>query len=220
MDTIKQIVLQEMNETRYSKHHIDGYIREFIEHHMQAKIAQGVKLVEQYMAKTYYESKNKRIAQLMGMDITRLVIDIFVGVAYCIREELFTSVSAQLAGRLHFSDKKDSISTVAELIAVLCTTNAFDIGKANKMASLVVLSRIDLPERLVAYIENSHYLPPMVCEPLELVNNYSSGYLSHKDSLILGSNNHHDDDICLDVLNIMNKTCLKLDTKYLSSIEE
>ena len=109
---------------------------------------------------------------------------------------------------------------MAEITAVLCATDAFDIEKANKMASLMVVSNIPLSERLVTFIEESQFLPPMVCEPLELTHNYSSGYLTHNDSLILGTGNHHDGDICLDVLNTMNKVALKLDTEFLSQVEE
>ena len=60
----------------------------------------------------------------------------------------------------------------------------------------------------------------MVCEPNELTNNYSSGYLTHNDSLILGKGNHHEGDICLDVLNKQNQTALRLDTDFLSKVEE
>ncbi len=220
METLKQIVLQEMNEKSFNRNHIDSYVRQFIEDTMPAKIQQGVSLVNNYLNGTYYESKAKRINQLVGLDITKVVIDVFVGIAYCLRPQLFTSVSAQLAGRLHLSDKADAIKTTAELLAVLCLTDVFDISKDNKFASLEVVSRIKLSAKIVEYIENSHYLPPMICEPLELTNNYSSGYLTHNDSLILGNGNHHDGDICLDVLNIMNKTALRLDTDYLCKVEE
>jgi hypothetical protein len=60
----------------------------------------------------------------------------------------------------------------------------------------------------------------MVCEPLELKSNLDSGYLTHKDSLILGRGNHHAGDICLDVLNRMNRVALKLDTDFLRTVEE
>lgn len=233
METIKQIVLQEINEQRYNRKHIDTKIKAAIESNteMQAKLKQGIELVTEYMSKTYkyttkdgttkiFESKMKRIAQLENLDIAALVLDIFVGIAYSQKPELFTSVSAQIASRLKFSDKTEAITTVAELLAVLCLTDAFDISKEDKMASLMVVSRIPLPETVLGFIENSQYLPPMVCEPLELTHNYSSGYLTHNDSLILGTGNHHDGDICLDVLNTMNKVALKLDTDFLSTVEE
>ena len=222
METMREIVLQEMNELRFNRKHVDAKIREEIKANpdMCDKMAQGVVLLKQYMAGSYYESKMKRIAQLVNLDLEAMVLDLFTGIAYCLRPELFTSVTAQLASRLKFSDKTEAITTVAEITAVLCATDAFDIEKANKMASLMVVSNIPLSERLVTFIEESQHLPPMVCEPLELTHNYSSGYLTHNDSLILGTGNHHDGDICLDVLNTMNKVALKLDTEFLSQVEE
>ena len=222
MDTMEQIQRQINIEMQYNRKHIDRYIRDEIETNpiMQAKIDQGIQLITEYMGKDYYESKNKRIAQLQGLDLRTLVTEILVGIAYCQKEELFTSVTAMMAGRLRFSDKLDAIKTVAELMAVLCLTDAFDILKADRSASLMLVSRIPLRVDTVRFIENSQYLPPMVCEPLPLENNYSSGYLTHNDSLILGTGNHHDGDLCLDVLNLMNRTPLRLDTDFLGTVEE
>jgi len=223
METIRQIIMQEGNEMRFNRKHIDTKIRAAIEGSdlMQAKLKEGVELVHDYMTKTYsYGSKNARVAQLAEMDVPAMVMDIFVGIAYCLEAELFTSVSAQLAARLNFSDRTEAITTVAELMAVLCATDAFDIDKASKMASLMVTSRIPLSEELVVFIVESQILPPMVCEPLKLTHNYSSGYLTHNDSLILGSGNHHDGDICLDVLNLMGTVALKMDLDFLSTVEE
>lgn len=216
------VAMQLGNEERYNRKHIDGYIREAIQtsETMQAKHLFGVQLVRNYMEKSYYPSKNARIDQLKGLDIEQLVMDIFVGVAHCLRPVQFTSVAAQTAGRLHFSDKIEAITTVAELLAVLCNTDAFDITKADKMASLMLVSNIPLSKELVTFIEESQYLPPMVCKPAVLENNYSSGYLTHTDSLILGTGNHHDGDICLDVLNTMNSTVLRLDTDFLATVAE
>lgn len=228
-----RVMLQEINEERYSRKHVDAKIRKELAASdlMQAKIAEGVELVNAYIGQHYtyvtkegvkkdFDSKNKRVAQLKDMDVKAMVEDLLVGIAYVLRPELFTSVTAQLAARLKFSDRTTAIQTVAELCAVLCQTDAFDIDKPSKMASLELVSRIPLSEGLVRFIEYSQFLPPMVCEPLELTHNFSSGYLTHNDSLILGSGNHHDGDICLDVLNLMNRVPLQLDTQFLSQVEE
>lgn len=222
METNQDIVVQEWIEEHYNRKHIDTKIREAIQAHpdMQAKLKQGAKMVQAYLEGNYYASKMARICQLNGMNVPALVLDMFVGVAYCLRPELFTSVTAQMAARLNFSDRTEAITTVAELLAVLCQTDAFDITKANKQASLMLVSCIPLPKSLIEFIENSQYLPPMVCEPLPLSHNHSSGYLTHNDSLILGSGNHHDGDICLDVLNTMNRVAFKLDLDFLSTVEE
>jgi hypothetical protein len=221
-ETIRDVVLQELNEERYNRKHIDTKIREAIEAEpsMQEKLLMGEQLVQEYLQGQYYASKMRRIAQLTDLDIPALVMDVFVGIAYCQRAELMTSVTAQMSDRLSFSDRVEAITTVAELIAVLCETDAFDILKESRQGSLMVVSRIPLPDTLIEFIENSQYLPPMLCEPLELVHNHSSGYLTHNDSLILGSGNHHDGDICLDVLNTINKVAFKLDLDFLSKVEE
>lgn len=221
MDSILQIVRQEDVEKRFNRKHIDGYIREAMKiEDNQAKITDGVARLQAWMAQSYYESKDARLAQLKMLDITKLVTDIFVGIAYVMKPQLFTSVTAQLAGRLGLDDKRDAILTIAEILAVLCNTDAFDITKEDQLASLMVESRLHIPDETKVFISQSEYLPPMVCEPLPLESNYDSGYLSHKDSLILGKGNHHDGDICLDVLNLVNKVALKLDTDFLLTVEE
>lgn len=222
MEPLRQVILQEQNEELYSRKHIDRKIKNALEAspEMLAKIDRGINLVRDYMSKDYYPSKMRRIEQLKAMDLHILVLDIFIGIAYLHKPELFTSVSAQIASRLKFSNHRDAIVTVAELMAVLCLTDAFDLVKEDKFASLMVVSRIVLPDSVTEFIHHSEYLPPMVCEPLTLTHNFSSGYLTHNDSLILGSGNHHDGDICLDVLNTMNRVALKLDTEFLSQVEE
>lgn len=222
METMKQVLMQETNELRFNRKHIDLKIKTELlaSPFMVSKLAEGEQLIKEYMAGSYYESKMKRIAQLVNIDIPSLVLDMFVGIAYILRPELFTAVTAQMASRLKLSDKKEAITATAEMIAVLCNTDAFDIFKEDKMASLHLVSRMKLSDALIKFIEESSFLPPMLCEPLELTHNYSSGYLTHNDSLILGSGNHHDGDICLDVLNIMNRVALKMDPQFLSTVEE
>ena len=233
METMRNVICQEMNEEHYNRKHIDTKIRAAIEANsdMQAKLLHGAELVMAYMTKDYtyttksgqvksFDSKNARIAQLKNLDVAALVMDVFVGVAYSLRPELFTSASAKMAARLGFSDHTEAITTVAELMAVLCQTDAFDIHKEKRQSSLMVVSRIPLPDNLISFIEDSGYLPPMVCEPLPLSHNHSSGYLTHNDSLILGSGNHHDGDICLDFLNTVNKVEMQLDLGFLSKVEE
>ena len=213
---------QEAIEKQYNRKHIDHKIREelALNEFTQRKIAEGVSLLQEWLDGEYYESKMRRLAQVKQLDLEELVTELLVGVAYFQEEELYTSGTAQLSSRLGWDDKTASILTVAEILAVLCMTDAFDITKAHAMASLGLVSKMPLSDALKHFINNSRYLPPMVCPPIELRHNRDSGYLTHKDSLILGSGNHHDGDICLDVLNLLNQVPLKLDTKFLSSLEE
>jgi hypothetical protein len=223
MHEFAQVMLQEGNELRYARKHIDKKLRDAImsDEDTMNKHKQGVEMLREWINTDFsYESKNVRVAQLRNLNLDELVMDIFVGVCYCQTPELFTSVSAQMASRLQMSDKTEAIQTVAEIMAVLCYTDAFEIVKYGKSASLMVVADIPLPDELIEYIEHSEYLPPMVCTPKVVTSNSESGYLTLNDSLILGTGNHHDGDICLDVINKVNAVPLSLDLEFLSTVEE
>lgn len=214
--------MQETNERRFSKRHIDEYLDTEIRNHpeTEAQVHDGVQRLQTWLGKFYYETKNTRLAQLQGVDLEEIVRTIFINVAYCQLPELFTSVTGQLAGALKMSEKAHGIITIGEMLAVLCLTDAFDIIKADRSASLVIQSRIPLSDRLLTFVHQTRYLPPMVCEPEELTTNHQSPYLTHNDSLVLGAGNSHSEDICLDVINIQNKVALSLDLEFLCTREE
>lgn len=222
MNQHELIDLQIDIEQKFAHKHVDAKIREEIDQNpdMAVKIREGAERLKNWLEGDYYSSKNARLIQLKKLDLERLVQEIFVGIAQVLVPTLYTSVVAQLAGRMGFDDKRDSITTMGEIVAVLCLTDAFDISKESPQASLTLVSRIPLSEKLVGFILNTRFLPPMLCEPKELHNNRESGYLTFNDSLILGSGNHHEGNLCLDVLNRMNQVKLKLDTDFLCKIEE
>lgn len=208
--------MQLANEHSYSRKHIDGYILDALQtEDMQRAINHGVQLLEEWRAQQFYASKQKRVDQLEDLDLRELVTKIMQGIAYIQKPELFTSVSAQLAGRLQFSDKPEAIATMAEILAVLCETDLFDITKESRQASLMLVSRIPLSQKLLEYIDNTTFQLPMVCPPEYVDQNRKSGYLTYNDSLILGTGNHHEGDICLDVINLQNSIPLKLNIEFL-----
>lgn len=214
--------MQETNERRFSRKHIDHYLDMEIRNNpeTEARVHDGVQRLEDWLGKSYYEAKNNRLAQLQGMNLEEMVRTIFINVSYCQLPELFTSVTGQLAGALKMSEKAHGIITIGEMLAILCLTDAFDIVKADRSASLVVQSRIPLSDRLLAFVQQTRYLPPLVCEPDELTTNYESPYLTFNDPLVLGAGNSHSEDICLDVINIQNRVALSLDLEFLCTREE
>lgn len=215
--------MQLANEHRFARAHIDGYIREFLrgEEDVNELLWKGVDLLQQYMDTTYaYESKNARIDQVRHLDLEQVVFEIFVASAYCQSPELFTAFTGKLAGYLHFDDKEDSIKTIAEMVAVLSDLGVFDLTKEHKQASIMVESNIELPDKLLNYVQNCSYLPPLVCLPKPLTRNRQTVYLTLANDSVILRNNHHENDVCLDVLNLCNSTALKLDIDFLCTVEE
>tara|TARA_B110000285_G_C15136495_1_gene627298 strand:+ start:1118 stop:2014 length:897 start_codon:yes stop_codon:yes gene_type:complete len=184
------------------------------------KVQQGIELLKQWLKESYYPKKDARLAQLDPLSLLNIVIDVFVCVAHCIGPVLYVSVTSKLAAKMGFNNHRDSIITIAEIVAVLCETDAFDIIKADARSSLMLINRLNLPTAVIERIENQHYLPPLVCKPKVVYSNYESAYLTFNDSLILGSNNGHNEDICLDVINLQNSIPLELHIPFLESVPE
>jgi len=226
--------VQQSNERRFSKKHINGYIDTAIRQNPnhESKVTHGVALLKDWIAywaapftdqcstEKYKIAKSARLSEIAAMDMEQLVRDIFICTAYVRSAELFVSVTAQLANKIGFDDHAKSIQTMAEIVAVLCNTDAYDILKSGPDSSLMLESNLELPLALVDAVNRSLYLPPMVCEPEEVKTNFESPYLTHNDCLILGRKNAHTEDICLDTINTQNSVALKLDLDFLSSVEE
>lgn len=216
--------MQRANEHRFAKAHIDGYIRRYLagEADVQEAIEQGIALLEEWRATEFdYESKNVRMQQIQHMDLRSLVTEIFVASAYAQRPELFISFTSKLCGVLKFSDKADSIKTIAEMVAVLSDTGVYVITKAHKYASLMVESNIVLTLELQAFVEGCAYLPPMLVPPEPLTaNRQAMNLTTGPESVILGSHNHHEHDVCLDVINQANEVALSLNLEFLCKVEE
>ena len=80
------------------------------------------------------------------MDVDALVMDMFVGVAYVLEPELFTSVTAKMAARLNFSDRAEAITTVAELLASLLAVAADTLQIVGAMPSDYIPALSGQPE--------------------------------------------------------------------------
>lgn len=215
--------MQLANERRFARQHIDGYLRDYIASDVElvTAVCKGVELLYQWVNGYFsYESKRVRVSALKTMDLTELVMDIAVGSAYCRAPELFTSFTAQMAGKLGFDDKLDSIKTVAEITAVLCETNLFDLIKNDRFDSWKIQSNIELDLRLQEFIKNSCFLPPLVMQPKILKHNKDTPYLTIGQESRILNKGHHNEDICLDVINKKNATELCLDVEFLCRVEE
>jgi hypothetical protein len=215
--------LQRSNEYTFGRTHINKRIDSAIRSDAtsEGRVHQGVTLLNDWLNATHtYPEKTARLAQLDTLHLEQLVRDIFINIAHCQRQELFVTVTAQLAYVLGFADHRDAILTVAEIVSVLCNTDAFDINKESKYASLTIQSKVYLPPELIDSIENCQYLPPMVSEPEDITSNFECPHLTFNSPMLLGKNNTHAGNLCLDVANIQNKVALQLNTTFLSTVEE
>ena len=214
--------IQRSNEYAFYRKHVDRYIKEELSTSPEVveKLNQGVEELTTWVNGSYYPKKQSRVNVVKGMDLHALALNIITTTAYITTPELFTSVTAKVASRLLFNDKADAILTIAEIMAVLASTDLYDIFKLESKDSLKVRNNIVFSDKLQQSIARSQYLPPLVCEPEPVKSNRQSGDLTHNQSVILQKENHHDDPVSLDVINLQNSTPLTINQEFLSVCKE
>lgn len=185
------------------------------------KLNKGVEILYSWFNEEHEIDKQLRLLALQQIDLPELVQHTVALVAlHCSKPMKLVSIASMCIGHLKMADKVDAIQTMAEVIAMLSDTDLFDCRKTDN--GWVVVSRVGLDEEMLRYAYNAFYLPPLIIKPRTVRHNRDSGYITQRgESLILGFyENHHDDDICLDVINILNANEYELDIDIISSLSE
>ena len=136
------------------------------------------------------------------------------------KPELYTSVVGEVASVIGMTDKGDGAKVAAELLATLAELDIYDLFKNTDRGSIYLVSAFELDEKIAKFIEQTMYLPPMICPPREIRTNHDSGYLTKRESMILGKGNFHTGDICLDSINKFNQVALSLNVRLLKTFSE
>ena len=182
------------------------------------KLNRGIEYVNTWLNKDHDIDRELRLLAVRELDIKELVMQVVACISLeCQKPMKLVSVASLCARHLNMSDKVEAIHTMAEIIAVLGETDLFDNKKTRE--GWIVISRVGLDAEVTQYADNALYLPPLIIKPRKVRHNRDSGYITQRgESLILGFyENHHDDNICLDVLNILNSNEYELDTDFIDN---
>jgi len=66
-----------------------------------------------------------------------------------------------------------------------------------------IMANYSLDDDTAAFINQTKYLPPMICKPVPWDDNSNGGHLQGSSSILLGHLNHHEDNQAVDVINIL-----------------
>ncbi len=182
------------------------------------KLNRGIEYVNTWLNKDHDIDRELRLLAIRDLDIKELVLQVTACISLeCQKPMKLVSVASLCARHLGMSDKVEAIHTMAEIIAVLGETDLFDNKKTRE--GWIVISRVELDNEVTQYADNALYLPPLIIKPRKVRHNRDSGYITQRgESLILGFyENHHDDNICLDVINILNSNEYELDTDFIDN---
>lgn len=201
-------------EDKYSRHNIREHILKDIAYGLEKPLQTAVQALTLYLEGNYYESKNRRLEQLRDKPVLQIITEICILVLPLEGAQPIQGVVGQLATYFKYDDLFDGIKTAAEIVAVVCKSNLYDIIPANssETGSLMIKSNYSLEPETLNYIQETKYLPPMICKPEKVFHNNMDGYLTRQKSVILGKGNHHNMHLALDVINNLNEIELCLDT--------
>lgn len=224
MNIKTQRLQQVLIEDKYSKKNIRDKVLSDIVHARGRKFSisfeKAITLVDKYLSiDSYYNSKLLRIVKLKRdkWKAEELVMEVLIVVMEHEGAQPIQSAAGKIANILNYENIFDGIKTASELLATICYADLYDIipAKNSKTGSLMVKSNFKLEEETLQFIANTKYLPPMITEPDEITCNTETGYLTQKQSIILGKQNHHDNFLALDAINIANSIALSLDRNML-----
>lgn len=213
-------------ELKYSKKYIQSAILDYVDMEDPKFKAMNWE-IRLYLSEKYsYDSKNRRVAHVRGLEIPidQLVLEIITATILAKEIVPVQGICTRLANIFNFEDTLDGIKTAAELLAVTEKCGYFELWSfdhaLNKTGTLGISSSIAIPAELQEELDLIQYLPPMVEPPNDWVSNREGGFHSFSESCILGSMNHHKDTQALDALNILQGNEYQLNQYVLEELEE
>jgi len=211
-DQIKHVIIMNMEKYPLFKEAVDKGVH-FISHYINIR-------------NTYHNSKTIRVTDLLYKYIDKLdelVADIFISIMESGNTQTIQSVVGKLAKKIKYEDPFDGIKTMAELIAVLEPCSIYEIipSKDSPTGGILVKSNYQFDNDVKQFIQNTCYLPPLICEPLEIHRNTDSAYLAkERDHLLLGKQTKHNKCLSTDVINKLNAVPLTIDEYVINNFVE
>lgn len=99
--------------------------------------------------------------------------------------------------------------------------NAIELALVNELIYYdgnVFLVKFDITQDVQEDLNRYQFPLPMIVEPKKVNSNQECGYYSFKYSVLMG-NTFHEEDVCLDVINILNSTKLRINQDVSSFIK-
>ena len=126
--------------------------------------------------------------------------DLLVQMALHKRADVPTLVGAM---RSHFAEAQDVLNMLIHCAKIDLVTYS------TQFKQFIVLH--DITQDVQDDLDRFQYPLPLIIEPREVRSNKDNGYHYVKEGSLILKNNHHNDDICLDHINRVNKVRFRID---------
>lgn len=217
--------LQLLMESLYSRKNINKMVRQEIEDCTQLKdhIKLCVKRINKWIDEDHYESKANSLNALRDFNIEEMLVS-FMSI-FMVQDQRYVELTKVIGQVLHFTpwdDYMEAAKRTCEIIVKMAECDLLDMNPAYVSATgtVSVVFKWFIDGETAKYIKRAKFLPPMVCKPKKIKRNRDSGYLTFNSHRITRKLQQHDEDICLDVLNLVNSTAYSLNEELLKRVED
>lgn len=185
--------------------------------------------INTWLEGTYYESKNKRLQELSadihkkGLD--SLVVAIAAAVVHTHNVQTIQQCVGYLQAFLPHEDPFDRAKTAAELLAICSQERGFyEIARHGQgvPATIKVNHWPFIDKKLISsfdWINNTCFNLPLLEPPLPVISNYSCGYHTLNEPLLLGKHTFHLEKQDYETVNILNSIQWVLDKQVIAEPE-
>jgi len=177
-----------------------------------SQIDKAIELIQKYRLGEYYESKNRRLAQWRPdeKELYNLIVAVFT-TTLTTDYLTYQALIGRHRDKMPHENSLDRAKTIAEVIALIHHAGLIYI-KANLSDYFIIVPCFMLEGIPFTDRHGTVYDRP---QPVE------SNYDPEQGSMLLGGKlNHHEDNICLDHINRMNKIPLALNKEFLLKYPE
>lgn len=156
------------------------------------------------------------------LDVNDIVLETMIIVMPTDCPMTIQSVAGRLGNFLKLGSPFDNAQIAAEMLCVMCESDMYDIilAEHSETGTILLRSNWSLSEDTMQFIASTQYLPPMISKPRKVTKNYCRVRVSISESMILKPENHHNEPLCLDNLNMVNSIPMALDEFMLQFEEE
>ena len=206
-------------EALYSKRQVHTVLHESIRHELDGFLLNWTLKtwykIDTYLEGVYYESKNRRIAELKPFiekkGIEYLLIKILAAIIHTDQEQTFQQVIGYVQAFLPHEDAFDRAVTAGELIALGAGNRRwlYTIVPQERDMSNIQVNYWQLVEQHLLdsldWVNATQFNPPLIEKPREVTNNRNCGYHTLQEPVILGDLTDHNLPQNLQTINTLNE---------------
>jgi len=206
-------------EALYSQRNRHVVLNESIRSHLcdmfQMFAIKGFYLIPNFLAKSYYDSKNARLIELKQSlgpgDLENLIVSIIATVIHSRSIMTIQQAVGYLSNSMPHEDTFDRAKTASELLAIMSDPNGlYEIQRnGSGVPATIEVHHWDYLEKKLLHnfqwINDTCFNPPLIEAPKEVTSNKRCGYHTLDEPLILGSLTAHTEKQDFVSINSLNK---------------